>query len=164
MAWLGPDADAFRVAWRSRHAPTLRDVAEALVDRRAAGYASRLDQQRRRQRRRRRPCRHDADANGWPDWLEQSRLGALLPPGPKYLHSGPDSPWTQQGQGYDAGRDEILTTYYDQDDTVDGAPDIPGILLSIQDRTTGAGGDRRPPRRRRRHRRPVARWRRRHRR
>ena len=34
--------------------------------------------------------------------------------------------------------DEILTTYYDQDDTVEDAPDIPGVLLSIQDRTTGS--------------------------
>ena len=80
----------------------------------------------------------DADNNGWPDWLEDSFLGQFLPIGPKYLHAGPDSPWTQQGQGYDPITDEILTTYYDQDDTVENAPDIPGVLLSIQDRESGS--------------------------
>ena len=53
--------------------------------------------------------------------------------------AAPDSPWTQQGQGYDAGPrrdpDDATTT---RTTPPTGAPDIPGVLLSIQDRTTGS--------------------------
>ena len=44
--------------------------------------------------------------------------------GPQLLHSGEGSPWVPQGQGYDADRGEILTSYYG------GRSD--GVLLSIQ--------------------------------
>lgn len=44
--------------------------------------------------------------------------------GPQLLHSGEGSPWIPQGQGYDADRKEILTSYYG------GRSD--GVLLSIQ--------------------------------
>ncbi len=44
--------------------------------------------------------------------------------GPQLVWSGPDSPWIPQGQGYDAGRGEILTSYNG------GRSD--GVLLSIQ--------------------------------
>ncbi|HEU4840377.1 MAG TPA: hypothetical protein VFT09_03015, partial [Ilumatobacteraceae bacterium] len=145
--WHGPDAEQFRAAWTGRHAPRLRAVAGVLADL-AAAVREQAAQQRATSTTGAPPAPDggatpsvgdgDEDDDGWPDWLEDSWLGAFVPPGPTYLHSGPDSPWTQQGQGYDAGRDEILTTYYDQDDTVDGAPDIPGVLLSIQDRATGS--------------------------
>ncbi|MCY1045307.1 hypothetical protein OV208_28585 [Corallococcus sp. bb12-1] len=46
--------------------------------------------------------------------------------GPPMLHLGDG--WTPQGQGYDAGRGEVLTTYYNDDHDV---------LLSVQDKDSG---------------------------
>ncbi|MDQ3263230.1 MAG: hypothetical protein M3Y59_06165 [Myxococcota bacterium] len=45
--------------------------------------------------------------------------------GPRLLHL--DAGWTPQGQGYDAKRQEVLTTYYDDS----------GVLLSVQDKNSG---------------------------
>jgi len=45
--------------------------------------------------------------------------------GPRLLHL--EAGWTPQGQGYDAQRGEVLTTYYDES----------GVLLSLQDKGTG---------------------------
>ncbi|MDY7231886.1 hypothetical protein [Hyalangium rubrum] len=55
-------------------------------------------------------------------------LKRLLPDpvGPKLLHL--DDGLTPQGQGYDAKRGEVLTTYYDDS----------GVLLSIQDKKDGS--------------------------
>lgn len=53
------------------------------------------------------------------------RLG--MNPGPRLLHSGEGSPWIPQGQGYDAERHEILTSYNDGHD----------VMLSVQDQFTG---------------------------
>lgn len=47
--------------------------------------------------------------------------------GPELIHSGQGLPWTPQGQGYDEGRSQILTSYYGDD----------GVLLSLQDKDTG---------------------------
>jgi hypothetical protein len=49
------------------------------------------------------------------------------PVGPKLLHL--ETGWTPQGQGYDAKRDEVLTTYY-----AEGR----GVLLSVQDKNSGS--------------------------
>lgn len=46
--------------------------------------------------------------------------------GPQLLHL--QGGWTPQGQGYDAGRGEVLTSYYNEDHQV---------LVSIQDKKTG---------------------------
>ncbi|RKI07054.1 hypothetical protein D7Y15_29100 [Corallococcus sp. AB030] len=46
--------------------------------------------------------------------------------GPEFIHL--DAGWTPQGQGYDAGRGEVLTTYYNDDHRV---------LLSVQDKDSG---------------------------
>lgn len=61
-------------------------------------------------------------------------LERILPPiGPELVHL--DTGWTPQGQGYDAGRGEVLTTYYkENDESCDGKSDV---LLSIQDKNTG---------------------------
>lgn len=61
--------------------------------------------------------------------LPSELVGTPTPPagetrGPQLIHSGPGSSWIPQGQGYDAGRGEILTSYYG------GRSD--GVLLSIQ--------------------------------
>lgn len=45
--------------------------------------------------------------------------------GPRLLHL--DAGWTPQGQGYDAKRQEVLTTYYNES----------GVLLSVQDKNSG---------------------------
>ncbi|WP_342375248.1 hypothetical protein NVS55_28635 [Myxococcus stipitatus] len=52
--------------------------------------------------------------------------GGTSTEGPKLLHL--DTGWTPQGQGYDAGRKEVLTTYYD---------DCRGVMLSVQDKDSG---------------------------
>lgn|GEM_PF-1919833 len=49
------------------------------------------------------------------------------PVGPELLHL--DAGWTPQGQGYDAKRGEVLTTYYSDDHDV---------LLSVQDKNSGS--------------------------
>ncbi|WP_254623954.1 MULTISPECIES: hypothetical protein [unclassified Myxococcus] len=49
------------------------------------------------------------------------------PVGPELLHL--DAGWTPQGQGYDAKRDEVLTTYYS---------DEHDVLLSVQDKGSGS--------------------------
>lgn len=46
--------------------------------------------------------------------------------GPEFIHL--DAGWTPQGQGYDARRGEVLTTYYNDDHRV---------LLSVQDKDSG---------------------------
>ncbi len=46
--------------------------------------------------------------------------------GPEFLHL--DAGWIPQGQGYDAKRGEVLTTYYD---------DSHNVLLSVQDKRSG---------------------------
>lgn len=51
------------------------------------------------------------------------------PRGPRLIHL--KDGWTPQGQGYDAGRGELLTTYYKD------AGDDAGVLLSFQDKQTG---------------------------
>ncbi|HYI00246.1 hypothetical protein [Hyalangium sp.] len=55
-------------------------------------------------------------------------LKRLLPDpvGPELVHL--DEGWTPQGQGYDAKRGEVLTTYYDDS----------GVLLSVQDKKSGS--------------------------
>jgi hypothetical protein len=54
-------------------------------------------------------------------------LESILPPsGPELLHL--DAGWVPQGQGYDKGRGQVLTTYYHDDG---------GTLLSIQDKNDG---------------------------
>ncbi|MFY1831617.1 hypothetical protein ACN47A_37230 [Myxococcus fulvus] len=55
-----------------------------------------------------------------------SDAGAAQSVGPKLLHL--DAGWTPQGQGYDAKRDQVLTTYY-----AEGR----GVLLSLQDKDSG---------------------------
>lgn len=149
--WHGPDVDRFRAAWRTEHSPCLTRLANVLGDLGTALRKQAAEQRTASAPDSAAPAGHplatptpapdpdgDSNNNGWPDWLENSPLRFLIPEGPKYLHSGDDSPWTQQGQGYDPTRDEILTTYYDQDDDAEGKPDLPGILLSIQDRTSGS--------------------------
>ncbi len=51
---------------------------------------------------------------------------ALASVGPPLLHLG--AGWTPQGQGYDARRNELLTTYYAEGQ---------GVLLSLQDKDSG---------------------------
>jgi hypothetical protein len=61
-----------------------------------------------------------------PSFLDRLWGGGATKVGPKMLHL--QDGWTPQGQGYDAKRGEVLTTYYDET----------GVLLSIQDKRSGA--------------------------
>ncbi|ASR42969.1 hypothetical protein BEN78_05835 [Xanthomonas citri pv. mangiferaeindicae] len=52
--------------------------------------------------------------------------------GPRLVHAGEGSPWIPQGQGYDASRNELLTSY---NGDVDGSK---RVLLSVQDAQIGS--------------------------
>lgn len=75
----------------------------------------------------------DANRNGLPDWAEMI-VGP--PSSPYFLHTGDGEELIPQASEYDESRDEMLTTYYDEAG-VDGE-DIPGAMLSIQDRLSGS--------------------------
>ncbi len=74
------------------------------------------------------------------NYAEAFDTASLLPPslpfvdktGPSLLHL--DEGWTPQGQGYDAERHEILTTYYTDSNGNDKGDTV---RLSVQDRYTG---------------------------
>ncbi|MCD9033423.1 hypothetical protein LDO32_17045 [Luteimonas sp. Y-2-2-4F] len=55
--------------------------------------------------------------------------------GPSLVHSGEGQPWIPQGQGYDAARNEVLTSY---NGTVDGDQ---RVILSVQDAEIGGAAD-----------------------
>ncbi|MBK7862473.1 MAG: hypothetical protein IPJ65_28460 [Archangiaceae bacterium] len=69
--------------------------------------------------------------SGAPSWLP------LPPVGPRLDHI--DDGWTPQGQGYDEGRGEILTTYYQDAKTIPFGPTLAPakVLLSVQDKDHG---------------------------
>jgi hypothetical protein len=80
----------------------------------------------------RRPVSLDGGAtrpDGSPPFLER-----ILPTiGPRLEHV--DSGWTPQGQGYDEGRGQVLTTYYRELNLP--FVDFGAVILSIQDKNSG---------------------------
>lgn len=75
------------------------------------------------------------DGGSSPPVSPPSLLERLLPPvGPELKHL--DEGWTPQGQGYDAGRGQVLTTYY-RDFFPGPFLDKNSVLLSIQDKKSG---------------------------
>lgn len=64
-----------------------------------------------------------------------------LPESSAAAHNGPQlvhlkDGYIPQGQGYDAGRGQILTSYYKPEANQDKNPDNDGVLLSIQDKNS----------------------------
>lgn len=79
------------------------------------------------------PVRLDGGASASPLANPSLLKSSVLPVGPKLQHL--EDGWIPQGQGYDAKRGEVLTTYYR--DLLPGPVDLEFVRLSIQDKTSG---------------------------
>lgn len=131
VEWDGPDAEQFRSTWRGTHAAQMRRTARSLD---SVGRDLRRQAEQQRQA--------SGNGGGGSPWVSMPAGPSSAVPagedptdGPELIHADPGSPWIPQGQGYDEGRGELLQAYYREDE--DGT-DVPGLLLSIQDRHTGA--------------------------